>query len=182
MTALYCVLIGIAMGALIQRIGASSPAVILRNLRLENLTIIKFMAATIAFGMIVSYAIDALAPGVMHFDPKPAYVVGVAVGGLIFGVGFALGGYCPGTCVVGLGEGRKDAVAAIAGGLVGALAFTLAYDLLLDPLIKPMDLGKVRLQDYVGLPPVVLALVVGIGMLALMAVLPTNPGQPARDR
>lgn len=179
MTAIACILIGIAMGALIQRIGASSPAVILRNLRLENLTIIKFMAATIAFGMIFSYAIDAMVPGVMHFDPKPAYVIGVAVGGLIFGVGFALGGYCPGTCVVGLGEGRKDAVAAIAGGIVGALVFTLLYSVLLDPLIKPMDLGKVRLQDYIGLPPVVLALIVGVGMLALMKALPTNPGQSA---
>ena len=177
MTALYAILIGIAMGALIQRIGASSPRVILQNLRLENLTIIKFMATTIAVGMIVNYAIEAVAPGTMHFDIKPTYVIGVALGGLIFGVGFALGGYCPGTCVVGLGEGRKDAVVAIAGGVVGALVFTVLYSVLVDPLIKPMDLGKVRVQDYVALPPVVLALVIGIGMLVLMRVLPTFPGR-----
>jgi uncharacterized membrane protein YedE/YeeE len=177
MTALYAILVGVAMGALIQRIGASSPRVILQNLRLRNLAIIKFMATTIAIGMIVNYAVDAAAPGVMHFDIKPTYVIGVALGGLIFGVGFALGGYCPGTCVVGIGEGRKDAVVAIAGGMVGALVFTVLYPVLVDPLIKPLDLGKVRVQDYVGLPPVVLALLIGVGMLVLMRVLPTTPGR-----
>jgi uncharacterized membrane protein YedE/YeeE len=177
MTPLYAILIGVAMGALIQRVGASSPRVILQNLRLENLGIIKFMATTIAIGMIASYLVDTVAPGVMHWDVKPAYVIGVALGGVIFGVGFALGGYCPGTCVVGLGEGRKDAVVAIAGGIVGALVFTLVYSWLLEPLIKPMDLGKVRLQDYVGLPPIALAVIVGVGMLALMRALPTTPGR-----
>jgi hypothetical protein len=176
MTWLYGLLIGVAMGALIQRVGASSPRVILQNLRLENLTVIKFMATTIAVGMIAIYLIDAAAPGVMHFDIKPTYVIGVALGGLIFGVGFALGGYCPGTCVVGVGEGRKDAWVAIAGGIVGALVFTLAYSWLLEPFIKPMDLGKVRVQDYVGVAPVVIALAMGIGMLALMKALPTTPG------
>ncbi|MEN9507716.1 MAG: hypothetical protein RLZZ621_279 [Gemmatimonadota bacterium] len=177
MTPLYAILIGVAMGALIQRVGASSPRVILQNLRLENLSIIKFMATTIAIGMIVSYVVDAAVPGVMHWDVKPTYVLGVALGGLIFGVGFALGGYCPGTCVVGLGEGRKDAVVAIVGGIVGALVFTLVYTMILDPLIKPMDLGKVRIQDYVALPPIAIALVLGGGMLALMRALPTNPGR-----
>jgi uncharacterized membrane protein YedE/YeeE len=167
MTPLYAILIGVAMGALIQRVGASSPRVILQNLRLENLSIIKFM----------SYVVDAAVPGVMHWDVKPTYVLGVALGGLIFGVGFALGGYCPGTCVVGLGEGRKDAVVAIVGGIVGALVFTLVYTMILDPLIKPMDLGKVRIQDYVALPPIAIALVLGGGMLALMRALPTNPGR-----
>lgn len=175
--AIIALLVGVGMGALIQRVGASSPRQILASLRLENITIIKFMATTIAVGMILTYALDALMPGVMHFDVKPAYVVGVAVGGLIFGVGFALGGYCPGTCVVGIGEGRKDALFAILGGVVGALAFTLLYNTLLDPLIKPMDLGKVRVQDYIGLPPVALAVLIGGGMLLLMKILPTTPGQ-----
>jgi len=177
MAALFALLTGVAMGVLIQRVRASSPGMILQNLRLENLTIIKFMATTIAVGMIAVYLLDVLMPGTMHFDVKPAYVVGVAVGGLVFGVGFALGGYCPGTCVVGAGEGRKDALVALAGGVVGALLFTLLYNVLLEPLIKPMDLGKVRLQDYLHLPTLVLALLVGGAMLVLMKVLPTIPGR-----
>ena len=55
MPLVYALLVGIAMGALIQRVGASSPTMILAALRLENLTIIKFMATTIAVGMIGVY-------------------------------------------------------------------------------------------------------------------------------
>jgi uncharacterized membrane protein YedE/YeeE len=177
MNAIYALLVGVAMGALIQRVQASSPGMILKNLRLENLSIIKFMATTIAVGMILIYGLDLAFPQTLHFDIKPTYVIGVTLGGLIFGVGFAVGGYCPGTCVVGIGEGRRDAIAAIIGGVVGALAFTLLYNTLLDPIIKPMDLGKVRLQDYVHIPTLLLAVIVGGGMLALMKVLPTIPGK-----
>ena len=131
MTGLYALLVGVAMGVLIQRVRASSPGVIAQNLRLENISIIKFMATTIAVGMVLVYLLNLAVP--MHFDIKPTYVVGVLVGGLVFGVGFGIGGYCPGTCVVGLGEGRKDAIWAILGGVVGALAFTLVYTTIIAP-------------------------------------------------
>ncbi|HMN08593.1 MAG TPA: YeeE/YedE thiosulfate transporter family protein, partial [Gemmatimonadaceae bacterium] len=182
MAPLYALLVGVAMGVLIQRVRASSPGMILQNLRLENLSIIKFMATTIAVGMIAIYVLDLFIPQAMHFDVKPAYVVGVALGGLIFGVGFALGGYCPGTCVVGAGEGRKDALWAVGGGVVGALLFTLLYNVLFDPFIKPMDLGKVRLQDYIHIPTVVLALLVAGIMLTIVKILPTTPGRPTTRR
>jgi uncharacterized membrane protein YedE/YeeE len=182
MSAIYALLVGVAMGALLQRVRASSPGMILANLRLENLSIIKFMATTIAVGMILVYLLDAAVPQLMHFDIKPTYLIGVAVGGVIFGVGFALSGYCPGTCVVGASEGRRDAIAAIVGGVVGALLFTLVYTLIVDPLIKPLDLGKVRLQDYVHLPSTMLALIVGAAMLAIVRLLPTTRGTPSRPQ
>jgi uncharacterized membrane protein YedE/YeeE len=176
MAAIYALIIGIAMGALLQRVRASSPGMILANLRLENLSIIKFMATTIAVGMILVYLVDAAAPQLLHFDIKPTYLVGVALGGVVFGVGFALGGYCPGTCVVGASEGRRDAIAAIIGGVVGALLFTLLYTVLLEPIIKLTDLGKVRLQDYLHMPALGLALIVGGVMLAVVRLLPTTTG------
>ena len=178
MPALYALVIGVAMGALLQRVRASSPGMILANLRLENLSIIKFMATTIAVGMILVYLLDAAAPQLLHFDVKPTYLIGVVLGGLIFGVGFALGGYCPGTCVVGASEGRRDARYSILGGIVGALLFTLLYTFLLEPIIKPLDLGKVRVQDYVHLPAVAVALIVAGAMLAIVRLLPTTRGTP----
>ena len=174
MAAIYALLVGIAMGALLQRVRASSPAMILANLRLENLSIIKFMATTIAVGMILVYLLDAAAPQLLHFDIKPTYLIGVALGGVIFGGGFALGGYCPGTCVVGASEGRRDARYAILGGVVGALLFAMLYTVLLEPVIKPLDLGKVRVQDYVHLPAVAVALIVAGALLAIVRLLPTD--------
>ena len=173
MTLLYGLLVGIAMGALIQRVGASSPALIVRNLRLENLSIIKFMATTIGVGAVGVYLLGAL--GVpMHLDVKPTYVVGVLAGGLIFGVGFAVGGYCPGTCVVGAGEGRRDALWAILGGVAGALAFTLAYGALADPLVKPLSYGKLTLATLLHLPATIVALGLAAIILTAVTLLPTE--------
>ena len=174
MTNLYALLTGIAMGFLIQRVRASSPAMILQNLRLENLVIIKFMATTIAVGMIATYTLNLFIPDLMHFDIKPTYLVGVLLGGLIFGVGFGLGGYCPGTCVVGIGEGRRDAWFALLGGIVGALVFTLVYKSAIQPIVELMDFGKITVQSTLHLPAIVPALVIGTLFLVVVKVLPTQ--------
>jgi uncharacterized protein len=174
MTNLYALLTGIAMGFLIQRVRASSPAMILQNLRLENLVIIKFMATTIAVGMIATYTLNLFVPNLMHFDIKPTYLVGVLLGGLIFGVGFGLGGYCPGTCVVGIGEGRRDAWFALGGGVVGALVFTLVYKSAIQPIVELMDFGKITVQGALGIPAIVPALIIGTLFLVVVKVLPTQ--------
>lgn len=171
---LFGLLVGIAMGFLIQRVRASSPAVILQNLRLENLGIIKFMATTIAVGMITVYTLNLFIPDLLHFDIKPTYLVGVLAGGLIFGVGFGLGGYCPGTCVVGIGEGRRDAWFALAGGIVGALVFTLVYDALIAPVVRMMDFGRITVQDLLHVPAIVPALAIGVLFLVVVKLLPTQ--------
>ncbi|MBA4072433.1 MAG: hypothetical protein C0497_11440 [Gemmatimonas sp.] len=171
---IYALIVGVAMGALIQRVRASSPAMIAANLRLENLSIIKFMATTIAIGAILAYVLSAvLGPGVMHFDIKPTYVVGVLVGGLIFGVGFGLGGYCPGTCVVGAGEGRKDALFAVLGGVVGAFIFTIVFSSVIAPMNKLLDYGKLTLDQLLGLPAVGTAIGLGVIFLGIVYMLPT---------
>ncbi len=168
------ILIGVAMGFFIQRVRASSPGMIAKNLRLENISVIKFMALTMAVGMVVVYSLSLVIPQLLHFDVKPAYVVGVLLGGLVFGVGFALSGYCPGTCVVGIGEGRKDAIVAILGGVVGALAFTLVYTTLIEPIVGIANLGKITLADVLHLPSIVVALIVGAIFVAVIKFLPTQ--------
>jgi uncharacterized protein len=170
----YGLLIGVAMGFLIQRVRASSPAMIAANLRLENISVIKFMAMTIAVGMILAYSLNLVIPGAMHFDVKPTYLVGVLLGGLIFGVGFAVSGYCPGTCAVGIGEGRRDAILALLGGVTGALLFTLVYTTLIAPVVALMDFGRITLADVFRAPTIVMALVVGAIFIAVISWLPTE--------
>jgi len=178
MNLIYGLLVGIAMGALIQRAGASSPRMILASLRLQNLAIIKFMATTIAVGAVLVYVLSPWMP--MHFDIKPTYVVGVGIGGLIFGAGFALAGYCPGTCVVGMAEGRRDALVALLGGVVGALLFTLVYTGIEGWLIKPLNLGKITLADLFHLPATVVAVGLAAVFLTAVTILPTDRTKPAR--
>jgi uncharacterized protein len=171
MTLFYGLFVGIVMGALIQRVGASSPRMILASLRLEDLTIIKFMATTIAVASLVTYLLNYGVP--MHLDVKPTYVVGVLVGGLIFGAGFAIGGYCPGTCIVGIAEGRRDGLVALAGGVVGSVAFSVAYSLLEEPLIKPLSYGKITWADVFHVPPIVVAAILAGLILTVVTLLPT---------
>jgi uncharacterized membrane protein YedE/YeeE len=177
MELLFGLLAGIAMGALISRVRASSPAMIASNLRLENLSVIKFMALAIAVGAVGAYALNMIWP--MHFAIKPTYVLGVLGGGLIFGVGFALAGYCPGTCVVGAAEGRKDALFTLLGGLVGALAFTVAYPALEALLIKPLNFGPITMADVLHAPAVAVAAGLALVLLAVVLILPTRLRRPS---
>lgn len=171
MTLLSGLLIGVGMGWLLQRVGASSPGVIARNLRLENLSIIKFMALTIAVGSVASYALAYVIP--MHFDIKPLYLAGVLLGGVIFGVGFAISGYCPGTCIVGASEGRRDALFTIAGGLAGAGAFTIVYPAAKEALVTPWNFGAVTLSSALHLPALAVAFVFAALLVAIVVTLPT---------
>ena len=172
MSLVYSLLVGIVMGALLQRVGASSPRMILESLRWRNIAIIKFMATTIAVGAVLVYVLSLWVP--MHFDIKPTYVIGVGLGGLIFGVGFALAGYCPGTCVVGIGEGRRDAWVTLLGGITGALVFTLVYTAIEGTLIKPLSYGKITLADVLHIPAVGVAIGLAAVFLTVVSLLPTE--------
>lgn len=65
--------------------------------------------------------------GLANFHVKPFMPVGTLLGGLIFGVGMALTGYCPGTMPISVGQGSLDALVGILGGLVGGAVFTVFY-------------------------------------------------------
>ncbi len=121
-------LIGAAFGAILQLGGASNYKKILGSLLLKDLTIIKLILTAIAVGTIGIYLLDFF--GMANMDIKPTYTSGIIVAGLIFGVGFALAGYCPGTCIVGASEGKTDAVFVILGGLLGAGIYAVVFPLM----------------------------------------------------
>ena len=85
-------------------------------------------------------------------------VWGVLAGGVIFGIGWAVSGYCPGTCVVGASEGKKDAIFTVAGALLGAFVFSLAYPAIERVLIEPANFGKVTLESVLGINGIWLAI------------------------
>ena len=101
-------------------------------------------------------------------------MIGVGLGGLIFGVGFALAGYCPGTCVVGIGEGRRDAWVTLLVGITGALVFTLVYTAIEGTLIKPLSYGKITLADVLHIPAVGVAIGLAAVFLTVVSLLPTE--------
>ncbi len=88
-------IIGIAFGAIIQLGGASNYHKVLGSLLLKDLDVIKLILMAIAVGTVGIYALDLV--DMANMSIKPTYVVGIIIAGLIFGVGFADAGYCPGT-------------------------------------------------------------------------------------
>ncbi|MBE9537784.1 MAG: YeeE/YedE family protein [Proteobacteria bacterium] len=156
MTLLIGFLIGCAFGAILYLGGASSYRRILGTLLLKDMAIIKLMMTAIGVGSLGIYLLDM--GGLANMSIKPAYVWGVLVGGIIFGIGWAVSGYCPGTCIVGASEGKKDAVFTILGALTGAFLFSLAFPVLEEWLIKPANFGQVTMESMLGIDGIWIAI------------------------
>lgn len=180
MTWLYALGIGVVFGALLQRVGASRYDRILDMLRLRDLTILKFMLLAIGVGAVGIGTLGQF--GLANLSIKPLYLWGVALGGLVFGVGFALSGYCPGTSLVACAEGRRDAFATVAGALVGALAYTFAHPVLRPILVEPADLDKLTVGSLTGMGPALAGILGGALFIVIAFVLPRRPGTRPTSR
>ena len=127
MTIVLAIILGIFFGFALQRVGATNPQNIINMLRIVDLHLMKAIffaigiSSTLLFLFISVGLIDA-----GHLSVKSSYI-GVVVGGAILGLGFAVAGYCPGTGLAALADGRKDAFFFVGGGLLGALIYTLVY-------------------------------------------------------
>ena len=140
-------MIGIGIGAVMQLGGASSYRKILGSLLLKDLHVIKLILMAIAVSTVGIYALDLV--DMANMSIKPTYVVGIVIAGLIFGVGFAISGYCPGTCIVASAEGKTDALFTLLGGLTGAALFALIYPWI-APLISLTNYGAITLPSVFG--------------------------------
>ena len=135
-------------------------------LRLQDMTIIKFMFSSVLVGMIGVYLLHDL--GLAKLSIKATILGGTILGGLTFGLGWGLIGYCPGTSVGALGEGRWDAVWGIAGMVVGAALYAESFPVIKETVLTWGDLGKITIPQLLGVNhwPVIGVFVAG-GVLIL---------------
>lgn len=143
---------GIAFGYILLRAGVSRCGCIFDALNLLNLKAVKLMMTAVAVGSLIVYPLAAF--GLVEIGGKTLYVGGVLVGGLIFGLGFSLAGYCPGTALAALGAGRRDGIYTLLGGLLGAFAYSLVYEKLEPILITPLNFGRHSLPEALGVNPI----------------------------
>ena len=150
MTALiYGLVTGILFGFFLQKARVIRYDKQLGALRLIDMTIVKFMVSSILVGMVGVYLLLDL--GLVKLSLKPTNLGGNIVGGLIFGLGWGLLGYCPGTSAGALGEGRWDALWGIIGMIVGAAIFAEAFPILKKSVLTWGDFGKITLPQILGL-------------------------------
>lgn len=153
-------IIGIAFGFLLQKGRVAKHSVIVGQLLLRDFTVIKIMLTAIAVGAIGYWAWVAL--GLTPVDVKPAQMGGVLAGAVLFGSGLAVLGYCTGTTVAAVGEGRLDAVAGLLGMAAGAVTFVLAFPAFGDLRKAVVDWGKVTLPDATHVAPVVYVIALAV--------------------
>jgi uncharacterized membrane protein YedE/YeeE len=115
-------LVGFVFGYTLQRTGITKYPRVMGMLLLKDFKILKFMLTAVTFSMIGFYTLDSL--DVISLNPKPLDW-GKLVGGLTFGAGMGLLGYCPGTMLSRIGEGKKDAWVGLLGTVLGILFFAI---------------------------------------------------------
>ena len=136
---------------------------------LEDFTVIKVMLSAIVVGMIGVFGLKAL--GLVKLHVKPTRYAANVLGGLMFGVGFALLSYCPGTGAAALGQGNYDAIAGILGLLAGSYLYAESSGLLGRTVLKWGDRGQLMLPELVRVSPVVFILVFAPLLVAVLVVL-----------
>ncbi len=134
-------------------------------MRLTDMTILKFMLSAILVGMLGLYLLSGL--GMITLSHKPMNVGALVLGGILFGAGWAVMGYCPGTSVGALGEGRWHAIFAILGMIIGAAIYAELYPVLKTTVLAWKDFGKVGLPEALGVSPWLIIPLFWAGTIAL---------------
>lgn len=132
---------------------------------LKDMTIFKFMLSAILVGMVGILLLANL--DIITLSHKPMNIGAVLLGGALFGAGWAIMGFCPGTSLGALGEGRWHAVFAIIGMVVGAALYAEIYPFLKSTVLAWKDFGKIGLPETLGLSQWLIVPIFWVGTIAL---------------
>ena len=124
--------------------------ILIGQLLLEDWTVAKIMLTAMTVGMVGIFTLRHFTK--LNLDLKPTRIGANIIGGLLFGAGFALLGYCPGTAAAALGQGSWDALFGMAGLVVGSWIFAEFSATLRGTVEKWGDFGKVVLPDLLHVP------------------------------
>lgn len=149
---------GIAFGFVIQRVGATNPQKMVLAHLMKEPHIPQFMLLVVIFSATGLFALDAVGGATTRV--LPTSLVATGLGAVLFGVGWGMSGYCPGTCWAAAGEGRMDAIFTLLGGLCGTAVFAHMHEVLIPALYTPTSYGQVTLVDWFGNPGVALGFLI----------------------
>ena len=154
---------GAAFGFVIQRVGATNANKMARAHLMIDADIPRFMLLAVAISAVGLLGFQL--SGVGRTLIIPTSLVATSIAGILFGLGWGLCGYCPGTTWAAAGEGRMDAVFALFGGLAGTAVFAHFHEILIPILYGPTNVGPITLADWLNSKPLaVVVLVVTFGI------------------
>ncbi len=161
MTLVIGLITGILFGVFLQQAEVLRFEKQVGAMRLQDMTIVKFMLTTIVVGAIgVHLLMDV---GMVSFSPRGLSLGSNIIGGLLFGIGWAVIGYCPGTSIGALGEGRKGVLWPIAGMLIGGVIFALLYPFIQTYIAPIGAFGAISISGALGICHWVIIALFGVG-------------------
>jgi thiosulfate/3-mercaptopyruvate sulfurtransferase len=148
---LASLLIGVAFGFFLERSGFGSSRKLTSVFYFKDMAVIKVMftaVITASLGLTCCVVLGIVSIEGVYLMPTVygAYIVG----GLIFGVGFVMGGWCPGTAAAGVASGKMDALIFMAGAIIGSVLFNEMFGLI-KPLYESGQRGVVFVYDTLGI-------------------------------
>jgi rhodanese-related sulfurtransferase len=163
---LTALLLGVGMGFALERGGLGRAPLLAAQFYLNDMRVLKTMFTAIITAMVLVL----IATGLGWLDDtalwiNPTHLWPGILGGLLLGVGFIVGGYCPGTSLVAIATGKLDGLAFALGILVGTVLFGSTVGLYWSSWHHWSDLGTLTLYDWMGIPKH--WLVLGIVLMAL---------------
>lgn len=164
---------GIIFGFLLQKGGVGKFHVLIGQLLLVDFTVVKIMLSAVIVGMLGIYWLHRMKLVELHI--KPTRLASNVVGGLLFGCGFALAAYCPGTGAAALGQGNFDALAMMAGMIAGSWLFAEASGWISRKVDPIGDLGKLTLYDVVPGGRTAVTIGAAVILLVVLVVIETLP-------
>lgn len=145
-------LTGLVFGFLLQKGGVTRYQVILGQFLLKDFTVLKIMLTAVVVGGAGVYAMLELGLiGGLHV--KAAHLLANTAGGVLFGIGMTVLGYCPGTGVAALGDGSRHAIAGVLGMIAGAALYAESYPWVKANVLGLGELGKETLVTATGISP-----------------------------
>lgn len=140
-------IIGILFGFILQKAAFTRYSKIVNVYRFTDLSVLKFMLTAIVVGSIGIYLLKELGLADLT-GTTPTYLVGNFVGALLFGIGMAMAGFCPGTCLAGIGRGNLDyLIPGMLGFLTGAILFGVTYTQVFPVISGIANLGATYFPD-----------------------------------
>lgn len=157
------IIFGVLFGYFLEVSGLGSPKKLNAQFSLKDWTVFKVMFTSIVVASIGLWLLSLIE--IVDFSTmriSTTYFWAMLIGGALLGIGLSVGGYCPGTSIVGLFSGRIDALFFIFGILIGTVIFALSFDFLEPLYVAAEGPTRQRLYELVDLPVwlVLIALVI----------------------
>lgn len=162
--------LGILFGFVLERAGFGNAKKLAAQFYLRDMTVLKVMFTAIITAMLlIHWTVGLGALDLERLWINPTYLGSGILGGLIFGVGFVVGGYCPGTALVAMATLKLDGLFFVLGALLGILLFGFTIEPIADFWHTSGAYGTLTLYDWLGISPpltIVLAVLMALGMFA----------------